>query len=106
MLFYPDSGGGNLVPTTPSKCTVQARWNFANSSNGGKFGTAFEVYRYVRPYIPSDVNDTYDWGESVISTKLRIRGSGKALQLEYHSPIRKGCTLYGWGMLLYGTGAV
>jgi hypothetical protein len=32
--------------------------------------------------------------------------SGKALQLEYHSPIRKGSTLYGWGMLLYGTGAV
>lgn len=100
-VFY-DSGGGNLVPYRPSSCTVQSRWNFSNTGASGKFGTPFEAYRYVRPYIPSGVADPFDWGESVISTKHRIRGSGKALQLHFESAAQKDCQLLGWGMLTEG----
>ena len=98
---FLDDGNGNLTPLRPSSCLMSVKWNFADTAASGKITDPQEVYKYPRPYTPLDVNDPFDWGESVISTKNRVSGSGKVLQLKFESPAQKDCQLLGWGMSIY-----
>jgi len=88
--------GGNLELDKQSSCLVQAQWNWANSANSGKWGTQFQAYRLLRNYIPSGPTDTFDYGEEVIVTKNKIRGSGKTLSLKIESEAGKDMVLLGW----------
>ena len=65
--------GGALMPDNPSGCLVQAQWDWADSINSGKWGTAFQTYRYKRNYIPTGASDTFDYGKNVIVTKGPLR---------------------------------
>jgi hypothetical protein len=96
--------GTDLVSINPSSCLVQAQWNWSNSSSGGKWGTPFQAYRYVRRYIPSGTSDTYDTGDSIIVTKNKLRGAGKALSLKIYSETGKDLQLLGWALIVSGTG--
>lgn len=97
---FTDVGGGELEPTNPSGCLLQARWNFADSSAGGKYTPQQQVYRYPRLYTPTDASDPFDFGERVISTKNKISGSGVALELEFTGEAQKLCTMYGWSYVV------
>jgi len=98
------SSGGGLVALNPSSCLVQAQWNWSNSDAQGKWGTQFQVYRYLKTYIPSGVGDTYDTGDSIIVTKNKFRGSGKALSLKINSEAGKDLQLLGWALIVTGDG--
>ena len=110
ILFYFDrtedgyevDGSGNLILSNPSSCIVQAQWNWANSINSGKWGSSFQAYRLLRNYIPSGVGDTFDYGDRVIVTKNRLRGSGRALSLKITSEEGKDMKLLGWAMTVTG----
>jgi hypothetical protein len=93
---YTLDSSGNLVNTNQSGCLVQAQWNWANSANSGHWGTAFQAYRLLRNYIPSGVGDTFDYGDGVIVTKNKLRGSGRCLSLKIQSVAGKDCHLLGW----------
>jgi hypothetical protein len=95
---------GNIVAKTQSSCQVQARWNWANSDVQGKWGTQFQAYRYLRPYIPSGLADTYDTGDSVIVTKNKFRGSGKSISIKFQSEQGKDIKLLGWALIVTGDG--
>ena len=88
---------GNLEATNQSSCLVQAQWNWANSANSGKWGPQFQAYRLPRTYIPSGTSDTFDTGDSVITTRNKLRGRGKALSLKIESEEGKDMQLLGWG---------
>ena len=79
-----------------SSCLVQAQWNWANSANSGKWGSQWQAYRLLRNYIPSGLEDIFDYGTDVIVTKNKIRGSGKVLSLKIESEEGKDMVLYGW----------
>lgn len=105
ILFYFDRTedgftevAGNLEIDNPSSCLVQAQWNWTNSAASGKWGTQFQAYRLLRPYIPSGPADTFDYGERVIVTKNKLRGSGRALSLKIQSETGKDMKLLGWAM--------
>jgi hypothetical protein len=85
-----------------SSCLVQARWGFSDSANSGKWGTQFQAYRFRRNYIPSGPADTFDYGESVIVTKNKLRGSGKAVSLFITSEAGKDMKLLGWALEMSG----
>ena len=85
-----------------SSCLVQARWGFSDSANSGKWGTQFQAYRFRRNYIPSGPADTFDYGESVIVTKNKLRGSGKAVSLYITSEAGKDMKLLGWALEMSG----
>jgi len=87
---------GDLFPTNPSSCKVQAQWDWANSSNSGRWGKEFQAYRYRRFYMPQDEQDPYDTGFAVISTKNRLRGKGRVLSLLIKTEAGKDCRLLGW----------
>jgi len=89
-----------LMPDNPSGCLVQAQWDWADSINSGKWGTAFQTYRYKRNYIPTGASDTFDYGKNVIVTKSKLRGNGKALSLRIESETGKDMKLLGWAVLM------
>jgi hypothetical protein len=95
---FTDDGNGNLTPTNESSCMISAYWDYADDDVSGKINDPFEAYRYNRLYIPADASDTFDYGQSVITTKNRLTGRGRALSLRFESSTGKDCKLLGWGM--------
>lgn len=109
VIFYFDrtengftNVGGNLQIDNPSSCLVQAQWNWTNSANSGKWGTPFQAYRILRNYIPSGPADTFDYGDRVIVTKNKLRGSGRSLSLKIQSETGKDMKILGWAMTVTG----
>jgi hypothetical protein len=94
--------GGMLVPDNQSSCNLQAQWSWSDSSGSGKWGSTNQIYRYRRLYTPDSAEDDYDWGESVITTKNKIRGRGKVLSLYFTSTTGKDMRLLGWGVMIEG----
>ena len=97
---------GELEAINPSSCTVTARWSFADSASSGKWGRSFEAYRLPRNYIPEDVDDTFDYGQSVITSKTKVRGRGRSVAFRFESAPAKDCQIIGWGMPINGATTV
>ena len=89
---------GGLEATSPSGCLVSARWDFADHWASGKVGYQFQAYRLLRNYIPTGPADTFDYGQSVIVTKNKIRGRGRALSMQIQSEAGKDMKLLGWSI--------
>ena len=97
------SDGTMLQIDNPSSCLVQAQWNWANSANSGKWGNQFQAYRLLRNYIPSGDADPFDYGDAVIVTKNKLRGSGKTISLKIQSEAGKDLQILGWGVTATAT---
>ena len=95
-------GNSELQFTNPSGAFVQARWDFSDSGSSGKFGTKFQAYRLRRPYIPSGPADTFDYGQKVVTTRNKIRGTGKALRFRVESEAGKDMQVLGWAIVVSG----
>jgi hypothetical protein len=95
---FEDLGGGALGPLGVSSLTMQNKWDWNVTDSGGKWGTAREIYRHKRPYVPVDVSDTFDTGESVITTKNKIYGRGRALSLRFDAQANKDAILLGYSI--------
>lgn len=92
--------GDDYVLNNQSSCLVQAQWNWANSAASGKWGTQFQAYRLHRLYNPSSTE--FDYGERVIVTKNKLRGSGRCLSLKIQNESGKDMKLLGWAMKMSG----
>jgi len=94
---FTDTGDG-FEAVGPSSCLVQAQWQWTNSASSGRWGTEFQAYRIPRMYVNDNVNDPYDYGFSVISSKNKLRGKGNALSVKFSTEPAKNLHLYGWGL--------
>lgn len=92
--------GGELYPINPSSCIVQAQWEWNNSDKGGRWSTPFQAYRHKRLFQPTSSSDTFDDGNSVVTTKNKFRGYGRALSLLISTEPKKDCQLLGWSQLV------
>jgi len=90
--------GSDLVLNNQSSCLVQSQWNWSDSANSGKWGSQFQAYRLLRNYIPANASDPFDYGDKIIITKNKLRGSGKVLSLYITSEEGKDMKLQGWAM--------
>jgi hypothetical protein len=90
--------GSSLELDNPSSCLVQAQWNWADSANSGKWSNQFQAYRLLRNYIPTGAADSFDYGDAVIVTKNKLRGSGKCISLKIQSESGKDLQILGWGV--------
>lgn len=86
---------GNVVANDPSGLYMQAHWGWANSPTSGRWTNPQQVYRWGRPYTLV-AGEPIDYGDSVIVTRNRVRGSGKALSLYFYSDGDKDFYLHGW----------
>jgi len=98
--------GGVLTPTNASSCLVRPYWDFADHANSGKIGSQFQAYRYKRNYIPTGIGDEFEYGQSVLTTKSKLRGKGAALSLRIESESGKDMHILGWGMPFLGGSTV
>jgi hypothetical protein len=82
-------------PIRPSGLLVSTAWDFNDN-----FGASQQAYRLKHPIIvdPTDLTN-FDYPESVITTRLKIRGHGKSLRIRYESEEGKDFILLGWGMV-------
>jgi hypothetical protein len=99
---FEEISDGNLEATNASSCLIQAQWDFANSANSGKWGKQFQGYRLTRFYMPSGDDDEFDYGWAVITTKNRLRGSGRAISLRFDTEPGKDQYIYGWAVSVEG----
>lgn len=88
---------GDLVPTKPSSCKVQARWDWSNSAASNRWGKEFQAYRYSRHFIPETAASPFDSGFEVLTTRNRLRGKGQALSMKISSEAGKDLRILGWG---------
>jgi len=98
--------GQTMQYDNPSSCLVQIRWDWSDSTASGKWGTAFQAYKLHRLYVPNNAADTFDYGHAVVTTKNKVRGSGKALSIYMYSEEGKDMQLLGWGMKVHGRSSV
>ena len=95
----------NLSLKHKSACKLQTRWDWTDSPNSGKWGIQSQVYRLLKPYTPSGIDDPFDYGDSVVITKNRILGRGRALSMKLSSESGKDMHLLGWSTVTSGTTA-
>lgn len=84
----------------PSSCYMQAKWEWSDHSNSGKFGPAQQVYRLTRRgtlYEPTSGTE-FNSGYPVIVTKNKIRGTGKCVRLRFESEAGKDFDILGWAI--------
>ena len=98
--------GDDLYVLTPSSCLVGARWDFADSGASGKFGTQFQAYKLARNFTPDAPAATFDYGQSVVTTKNKLRGSGRAFSMRVDTEAAKDLYLYGWAVSAEGGASV
>lgn len=91
---------GDWVPRNQSGCLVSSQWDWANSPVSGKWSNKFQVYRFRRHFFPTSVNDPFDNGFATVTTRNKLRGSGKSLSLMIETEENKDCHILGWSMVL------
>lgn len=94
------ASGGDFIPKHQSSCLVQTMWDWSDSVNSGRWGPQFQAYRYKRQYYASSVSDTYDYGQTVIETKNKLRGKGKVLSISFTTEPGKDCRIIGWSTMV------
>jgi len=87
---------GDYELLNPSSCLIQAQWNWTNSANSNKWGTPRQAYRLTRAFFSDDF--TFDNGQSIVSTKNKLRGRGKTVSVKFSTEPAKDCQVLGWAM--------
>ena len=82
-------------PVRPGSLTMQARWDWADHTHAGKWGTAQECYRRRRMYVPG-ISDNFDDGVPVVVTRNKVRGRGRSLHLKFETTAGHDAYLLGW----------
>jgi hypothetical protein len=97
-MGYVDDGSGGIEFDNPSGCLVTMQWGWTDSATAGRWNTPFQGYRLTVPYYPEDVDDPFDYGYTVITSKTGVRGKGKALSIKFETEEGKDLHILGWGL--------
>lgn len=94
--WLPMNGGYELTPA--SSCTMQVKWEFANSISSSRWTDPQEIYRLQRLQLPDSTDLTFTYGQDVVITKNKIRGKGRAIRTRFNSKDGYDFHLLGWGI--------
>ena len=85
----------SYIVTNPSSCIVHGRWEWTNSRDTGRWTNRFQAYRLKRlTAVPA--NASFDFEYDLVTTRTKLRGSGRSLSLYFATEPYKDCHLYGW----------
>ena len=80
-----------------SSCIGRFKWDFTHLARSGKWSREQQLYRKSRFYYdPVDIDN----GHSMLITKTKIRGSGRAFSFRVETEPLKNCHIYGWNLTL------
>lgn len=95
---FTENSSGGLDAVHPSGCRGRVAWNWTNSDVSNKWSPEFQMYRYNQLYMPTGTGDKFDTGYEVITTKTKLRGTGRALSIRLRSEKGKDMVLLGWSI--------
>lgn len=90
---------GAYDSVTPSSCLVSGRWDWTTNNATGRWSNPQQVYRLNR-FKPIVDGSALDYGYELVTTRTKIRGSGRALSLYFDTEPLKDCHIIGWGLNL------
>lgn len=93
---------GDFTPVGESSCLVSSLWDFADSQTSNKWSPQFQVYRHRRLFMPSTSEDLFDNGYSVVTSKNKLRGRGRAFSMRMETEPNKDCQIIGWNLNVTG----
>lgn len=81
-------------------------WDFAGSPTSRKVGRTIQVYKLKKHLVVDPFNLSVDAEQSIVMTRSKIRGRGRALQLRFDSEEGKDFAIYGWAVVFQGNTGV
>ena len=90
---YTETGNG-FDPVNESSTTMKGLWDWTDDAVTGKITAGQEVYRHVRPFVPSGTSDAD--GYPVVVTRNKLRGRGRVLQLYFEAGAAKDSHILGF----------
>lgn len=90
----------DLTPRNPSSCILSSQWNWTDNTLSGKWSTPRQAYRLGRLYFPEGDSDEYLHGETLVSTRNKIRGMGHSVAFRFEAEEGKNLHIYGWSFTL------
>lgn len=87
----------------PSSCFSDCFWNWGDSETSPYKTQKVQVYRYPRQFVAPEAPGTYpmDYGQSVLTNKLMLRGHGTAISPRFTAENNKDCRILGWSLPLW-----
>lgn len=80
----------------PSSLIVKSFWDFASTEANSQ-----QAYRLTRPVVVDSGDlSNFDYPETVVSTKLKIRGKGESVRFRFESEEGKDFVLLGYGYIV------
>lgn len=88
--------GSGYEPIRPSSIFVSAYWDFSTTPSSA----TQQAYRYkTTPIVdPGDLSD-FGYPDTVITTRLKVRGRGRSMRMRFESEQGKDFVLLGYGVL-------
>ena len=89
--------GEEYTPIHPSSAKVRIAWDFTTDEASNKWQLEFQGYRYRQFYMPSGTGPTHV-GYDVITTKTKLRGTGRAFSMRFRSEPGHDMNILGWSI--------
>jgi hypothetical protein len=90
------ASGSGYEPIRPSSLLVSAYWDFSSSAAS----VAQQAYRYKQTPVVNPGNlANFGYPETVISSRLKLRGRGRSVRLRFESEQGKDFNLLGYGVI-------
>jgi len=91
-----ESTESGYEPIRPSSLLVSSYWNFSTTASS----VSQQAYRYKQTPIvnPGDLTD-FGYPDTVISSRLKLRGRGRSVRLRFESEQGKDFLLLGYGVI-------
>lgn len=93
---YTDNGDGTYDPVNPGSTLMQVRFDWADNTVAGKWGSSQETYRHRRLYTPVSASDVFADGQPIIVTRNKVRGRGRSTHVLFSAGTGKDSHLLGW----------
>ena len=93
---WTDNGDGSYTETRGSSLLLSSKWDFRKIAASAQQ----ECYRlkYTTVVDEGDLG-SFNYPETVVQTRLKVRGRGRAMVLRWDSSTGKDFHLLGWGLL-------
>jgi hypothetical protein len=82
----------------PSSCVLTSKWEWTTTGTANRWSDPQQVYRFRAPFIAGASLDPFDYDYSVITTRSKVRGKGKAVSFRFESEAGKDFQLLGWAI--------
>ena len=90
------SVGAGYEPIHPSSLLVSAYWDFSRTASS----TPQQAYRYkTTPVVNINDLSVFGYPETVLTTRLKVRGRGRSMRMRFESEQGKDFVLLGYGVL-------